>query len=228
MVEYGNIEKTFYLHEVSMCLSKIKTKRAYNVRKKQQAQMAQDTLLDITNYINIINDYKKNHTSQCALKTISIIESVYGSKKLFDDNFFEFLNSLETRKVEYWLRRGVNNVREVYLIRRLLGKDIEMNLKILAILIESQIYSYPNIVNQNTKYQKVDDVLVLEFGDHKITMLIYKNKLRLHSIHHKYKNRTKLFSNYSFKDADEAFNYFNNIDEYSEFNSDVLEMIHFN
>lgn len=210
-----------------MDISRIKAKRAYNARKKYQAERTEETLLDVSNYIAIINDYKKRHASECALKTISLIESVYGSKKLFDDSFFEFLNSFETHQVKYWLKQGVKDVRDLYRLRLLLGRDIEMNLKVASILIECQMNTYPNIANQNTNYQKVDDVLVLEFGDHKVTMLIYENKLRLHSIHNKYKNRTKLFSNYSFKDADEAFNYFNNIDEYSEFNADVLEMIHF-
>jgi len=178
--------------------------------------------------MDIVREYHYKYQNKYALRTVALIESVYGSQKLFDLNFFEFLDLLEKGKLNYWLSRGVSDSRESNVYLNSFSKNFEVNVKIAAILIESNFINYCNIFNQNTKHQQVDDVLVLEFGNHKITMIVYENKLRLHSIHNKHKNRTKLFSNYSFKTSDEALHYFNNIEEYSEFNTEVLEMINFN
>jgi hypothetical protein len=67
----------------------------------------------------------------------------------------------------------------------------------------------------------------MEFGIHKVTLLKYEDKFRLLHIHNKDKKRTTTFKNYFFKSSEEIFTYMNNIDEYAEFNADVLEMIRF-
>lgn len=175
--------------------------------------------------ISIIQEYQENKENYHALKVISLVESKYTETKLFNKDFFYFLDELESGKLNQMLTQDITNGDALSYHENLMNKGLQDNFQIVSILIQNELPLYQGIKKYCTGFQQVDDVIVIEFGDHKVTLLQYDKKIRLHSIYHKQKHRTKLFENYSFENADEAFIYFNNIDEYAEFNADVLEMI---
>lgn len=177
--------------------------------------------------ISIIQEYQENKENHHALKVISFVESKYTETKLFNKDFFDFLDELESGKLDKMLTQDFTNGDALSYYENLMKKGLQDNFQIVSILIQNELPLHQGIKKYCTGFQQVDDVVVIEFGNHKVTLLQYDTKIRLHSIHHKQKHRTKLFENYSFESADEAFTYFNNIDEYSEFNADVLEMVRF-
>lgn len=191
-------------------------------------QKQRTTMLKWHENIKIINEHQLNKDNTKALIAIAMIESVYESKKIFDNRVFQILRLLESREIDHIFDEAAND--EKY-SRRLVVKfddnDIHNIMQIIAVLIQMELPINKGMSRQCTDIKCSDDVVVMEFGIHKVTLLKYEDKFRLLHIHNKDKKKTTTFQNYFFKSSEEIFTYMNNIDEYAEFNADVLEMIRF-
>lgn len=186
------------------------------------------TMVKWNENIKVINEHQLNKDNTKALIAIAIIESVYDSKKIFDNRVFQILRLLESREIDHMLNEAAND--EKYsrqLVVKFDDNDIHNIMQIIAVLIQMGLQINKGISSQCTDVKCSDDVVVMEFGIHKVTLLKYEDKFRLLHIHNKDKKRTTAFKNYFFKSSEEIFTYMNNIDEYAEFNADVLEMIRF-
>lgn len=191
-------------------------------------QKQRTTMLKWHENIKIINEHQLNKDNTKALIAIAMIESVYESKKIFDDRIFQTLRLLESGEIDHLLNEAAN---DEHCSRRLVVKfddnDIHNIIQIIVILIQMELPINKGLSRQCTNVKWSDDVVVMEFGIHKVTLLKYEDKFRLLHIHNKDKKKTTTFQNYFFKSSEEIFTYMNNIDEYAEFNADVLEMIRF-
>lgn len=149
-------------------------------------QKQRTTMVKWHENIKVINEHQINKDNTKALIAIAIIESVYKSKKIFDDRIFQILRLLESGEIDHILNEAAN---DEHYSRRLVVKfddnDIHTTMQIIAVLIQMDLP-----INKDKK-------------------------------------RTTTFKNYFFKSSEEIFTYMNNIDEYAEFNADVLEMIRF-
>lgn len=178
--------------------------------------------------INILNDHQINKDNNKALMAIALFESVYTSKKLFDQPVFDFLHLLDNRNIDHIINKVANNQTYRQNLKDVLGIDVtHETIQIIALLIQTELPLNKGISRQCTDVKYSDDVVVIEFGVHKVTLLKYEEKFRLLHIYNKDKKRTTRFKNYFFDSSEEIFTYMNNIDEYSEFTADVLEMIKF-
>ena len=178
------------------------------------------------NNINILNDHQINKDNNKALLAIAMFESVYTSKKIFDEPIFEFLQLLDKRKIDHI----ISEIAESDIYREnpkdVLGVDVtNETIQIIALMIQAELPINKGLARQCTDVKYSDDVVVVELGIYKVTLLKYETKFRLLYVYNKDKKRTTSFNNYFFDSAEDIFTYMNNIDEYSEFTADVLEMI---
>jgi hypothetical protein len=178
--------------------------------------------------INIVNDHLMNDDNNKALLAIAIFESVYESKRLFNKSVFDLLNLLDSGGINQIINEAANEKTSCQNLGNILNdKLIDESIQIIALLIQIELPTNKGLARQCTGVKYSDDVVVLEFGIHKVTLLKYEDKFRLLHIYNKDKKRTTCFKNYFFDTSEEIFTYMNNIDEYSEFTTDVLEMIKF-
>jgi hypothetical protein len=178
--------------------------------------------------INIVNDHLMNNDNNKALLAIAIFESVYESKRLFNKTVFDLLKLLDGGEIDHIINDAVNNKTSCQNLGNILNdKLIDETIQIIALLIQIELPTNKGLARQCTGVKYSDDVVVIECGIHKVTLLKYEDKFRLLHIYNKDKKRTTCFKNYFFDTSEEIFTYMNNIDEYSEFTTDVLEMIKF-
>lgn len=178
--------------------------------------------------INILNDHLLNNDNNKALIAIAIFESVYESKRLFDKRVFDLLNLLDGGGIDHIINEAANDKNSCKRLGNLFNDAlIDETIQIIALLIQIELPTNKGLSRQCTNVKYSDDVVVIECGIHKVTLLKYEEKFRLLHIYNKDKKRTTCFKNYFFETSEEIFTYMNNIDEYSEFTTDVLEMIKF-
>lgn len=178
--------------------------------------------------INIVNDHLMSNDNNKALLAIAIFESVYESKRLFNKSVFDLLNLLDSGGIDHIINEAANEKTSCRNLGNVLNdKLIDESIQIIALLIQIELPTNKGMARQCTDVKYSDDVVVIECGIHKVTLLKYEDKFRLLHIHNKEKKRTTCFKNYFFDTSEEIFTYMNNIDEYSEFTTDVLEMIKF-
>lgn len=174
--------------------------------------------------INIINDHLMSNDNNKALLAIAIFESVYESKRLFNKPIFDLLKLLDGGEIDHIINEAANEKTSCQNLGNILNDE---SVQIIALLIQIELPINKGLAKQCTGVKYADDVVVVECGIHKVTLLKYEDKFRLLHIYNKDKKRTTCFKNYFFDTSEEIFNYMNNINEYSEFTTDVLDMIKF-
>lgn len=179
----------------------------------------------LSNHLSIINDHQNHKDNNKALKVIAIIEDAYENQKIFDKEFFDFLDLLDSGQLNTIITREIKNSDDYESFANLYFKGVYEAIQLTAILIRNQLPLHNGLSLKCTNVYKSHDVVVIEMGQYKITLLRYENKFRLLHLHNRYTKRTTLFKNSFFETSDEMYTYMNNIEEYAEFNGDVLDMI---
>lgn len=178
--------------------------------------------------INIVNDHLMKNNNNKALLALAIFESVYKYKRLFNKRVFDLLNLLDSEDVKHIITEAVNESTSCKNLGTLLNDSfIDETIQIIALLIQIELPINKGMARQCSNVKYSDDIVVVELGIHKVTLLKYEENFRLLSVYNKDKKRTNCFKNYFFDTYEEIVNYMNNIDEYAEFTDDVLEMIKF-
>jgi hypothetical protein len=195
-----------------------------SIRPKDYA-LTRKLIDSINNNFSIIHQHQLRKDNTKALKTIAIIASVYGTHKIFDRSFFDFLEILDSGKLNFIITQDIRNELEYKSFEKEHFQGTYSTIKTIAFMMSSILPEHKMLSKLCTGVTSVDDVVRIEFKQHKLTLLKYENKFRLLNLHNKQNKKTTWFKESFFDTEDEMFTYLNNIEEYAEYNGDVLEMI---
>lgn len=180
---------------------------------------------NVNNNLSIIHQHQLRKDNTKALKAIAIIGSVYDSHKIFDQEFFKFLECLDAGKLNFVITQDIKNQSEYESFENLNFKGVFNTIQMTSFLMSSILPEHKGLSKLCTDVTLVDDVVRIEFKQHKLTLLQYEDRFRLLNLYNKQNKKTTWFKESFFDTEDEMFTYLNNIEEYAEYNGDVLEMI---
>lgn len=118
---------------------------------------------NVNNNLSAIHQHQLRKGNTKALKIIAIVGSVYDEHKVFDQEFFKFLECLDSGKLNFAITQDIKN--------------------------QSEYESFEKEHFQGVT--SIDDVVRIEFKQHKLTLLQYEDRFRLLNIHNKQNKKTR-------------------------------------
>lgn len=175
--------------------------------------------------LNILNSLKLNKKNTKALKIIAIISSIYDSNKVFDSKTFDLLDLFDSGQLDKIITKDVVSSYDYDSFEKLHFKGVYIAIQVITFLISSILPEHKGLSKLCIGVTWVDDVVRIEFKQHKLTLLQYEDRFRLLNLYNKQNKKTTWFKESFFDNEDEMYTYLNNIEEYAEYSGDVLEMI---